>query len=65
MTKAFPPKKSSPSKKRRFEELLPDVARMITDFAQSNGHGRRQSGLMPVGRQGNLIVTSTKTVKGF
>jgi predicted Zn-dependent protease len=35
----------------------------ITDFAQSNGHGRRQPGLMPVGRQGNLIVTSTKTVK--
>jgi len=35
----------------------------ITDFAQSNGHGRRQSGLMPVGRQGNLIVTSTNTVK--
>ena len=35
----------------------------ITGFAQSNGHGRRQPGLMPVGRQGNLIVTSTKTVK--
>jgi len=35
----------------------------ITDFGHSNGHGRRQSGLMPVGRQGNLIVTSTNTVK--
>jgi TldD protein len=35
----------------------------ITDFSHSNGHGRRQPGLMPVGRQGNLIVTSTKTVK--
>jgi TldD protein len=35
----------------------------VTDFGHSNGHGRRQPGLMPVGRQGNLIVTSTKTVK--
>jgi TldD protein len=35
----------------------------ITDFSHSNGHGRRQPGLMPVGRQGNLIVTSTKKVK--
>jgi predicted Zn-dependent protease len=35
----------------------------ITDFSHSNGHGRRQPGLMPVGRQGNLIVTSAKTVK--
>jgi TldD protein len=35
----------------------------ITDFSHSNGHGRRQPGLMPVGRQGNLIVTSTNTVK--
>ena len=32
------------------------------DFSQSNGHGRGQPGLMPTGRQGNLIVTSTKTV---
>ena len=32
------------------------------DFGQSNGHGRGQPGLMPTGRQGNLIVTSTKTV---
>ena len=35
----------------------------ITNFSHSNGHGRRQVGLMPTGRQGNLIVTSTKTVK--
>jgi predicted Zn-dependent protease len=35
----------------------------ITDFSHSNGHGRRQPGLMPVGRQGNRIVTSTNTVK--
>jgi len=35
----------------------------ITGFSHSNGHGRRQAGLMPTGRQGNLIVTSTKTVK--
>ena len=35
----------------------------ITNFSHSNGHGRRQPGLMPTGRQGNLIVTSTNTVK--
>ncbi len=35
----------------------------IMNFSNSNGHGRRQTGLMPTGRQGNLIVTSTKTVK--
>src|SRR5215472_2305467 len=35
----------------------------VTGFDHSNGHGRRQPGLMPVGRQGNQIVTSTKTVK--
>jgi TldD protein len=34
----------------------------ITGFSHTNGHGRRQPGLMPTGRQGNLIVTSTKTV---
>jgi TldD protein len=34
----------------------------IKNFAQSNGHGRNQPGRMPTGRQGNLIVTSTKTV---
>ena len=35
----------------------------ITNFSQSNGHGRRQPGLMATGRQGNLVVTSTHTVK--
>ncbi len=35
----------------------------ITNFAKSNGHGRRQAGYMPTGRQGNLIVESSKTVK--
>jgi len=35
----------------------------ITNFSHSNGHGRRQPGLMPTGRQGNLIVTSKNTVK--
>src|ERR1700687_4207057 len=34
----------------------------IKDFSQSNGHGRNQPGLMPTGRQGNLIVTSSETV---
>jgi len=33
----------------------------IASFAESNGHGRAQSGRVPTGRQGNLIVTSTKT----
>ena len=33
----------------------------IANFAESNGHGRAQSGRVPTGRQGNLIVTSTKT----
>ncbi len=34
----------------------------IASFSASNGHGRAQTGRMPTGRQGNLIVTSTKTV---
>jgi TldD protein len=34
----------------------------ITGFDHSNGHGRRQAGLMATGRQGNLIVTSTHAV---
>jgi TldD protein len=34
----------------------------VKNFSNSNGHGRAQSGKMPVGRQGNLIVTSSKTV---
>jgi TldD protein len=32
------------------------------NFSHSNGHGRDQVGLMPTGRQGNLIVTSTNQV---
>ena len=34
----------------------------IAGFANSNGHGRAETGKMPTGRQGNLIVTSTKAV---
>lgn len=34
----------------------------IASFAESNGHGRAETGKMPTGRQGNLIVSSTKTV---
>jgi TldD protein len=34
----------------------------IKNFGVSNGHGRNQPGLMPTGRQGNLIVTSTQSV---
>lgn len=34
----------------------------IASFSASNGHGRAQVGRMPTGRQGNLIVTSTKSV---
>jgi TldD protein len=34
----------------------------IANFSQSNGHGRGQIGRVPNGRQGNLIVTSTKSV---
>ena len=33
----------------------------IASFSESNGHGRAQTGRMPTGRQGNLIVTSTKS----
>jgi TldD protein len=35
----------------------------VKNFANSNGHGRGQPGLVPIGRQGNLIVTSSRTVK--
>jgi TldD protein len=35
----------------------------IKNFGNSNGHGRAQMGLVPTGRQGNLIVSSTRTVK--
>jgi TldD protein len=34
----------------------------VKNFGSSNGHGRAQEGMMPVGRQGNLIVTSSKTI---
>ena len=34
----------------------------VASFAQTNGHGRAETGKMPTGRQGNLIVTSTKAV---
>lgn len=34
----------------------------VKDFEKSNGHGRAQPGLMPVGRQANLIVSSSKNV---
>ena len=34
----------------------------IASFGLSNGHGRAETGRMPTGRQGNLIVTSTKSV---
>ncbi len=34
----------------------------VAGFSHSNGHGRAETGKMPTGRQGNLIVTSTKTV---
>jgi TldD protein len=32
----------------------------IANFGLSNGHGRAEPGHVPTGRQGNLIVTSTK-----
>ena len=34
----------------------------IASFSESNGHGRAEVGHIPTGRQGNLIVTSTKSV---
>jgi TldD protein len=34
----------------------------IASFSISNGHGRAEVGHMPTGRQGNLIVSSSKTV---
>jgi predicted Zn-dependent protease len=34
----------------------------IASFSNSNGHGRSETGHMPTGRQGNLIVTSSKSV---
>jgi TldD protein len=32
----------------------------IASFSTSNGHGRAETGRVPTGRQGNLIVSSTK-----
>jgi predicted Zn-dependent protease len=34
----------------------------LVSLPKSNGHGRRQLGYVPVARQGNLIVSSTKMV---
>ena len=34
----------------------------IANFGSSNGHGRAEAGHVPNGRQGNLIVTSTRMV---
>ncbi|MGP8252648.1 MAG: TldD/PmbA family protein [Terracidiphilus sp.] len=34
----------------------------IASFSSSNGHGRAETGHIPTGRQGNLIVTSTNMV---
>ena len=34
----------------------------IEGFARSNGHGRRQPGSEPVARQGNLLVTASRSV---
>ncbi len=34
----------------------------LIGFPHSNGHGRAQTGLMPVSRQGNLVVQSSKQV---
>src|SRR5205823_399002 len=34
----------------------------INEIKHTNGHGRKQLGLMPTGRHGNLIVSSTQTV---
>src|SRR6202021_2972409 len=34
----------------------------LVTIPESNGHGRRQLGFVPVARQGNLIVSSSKTI---
>jgi TldD protein len=34
----------------------------LVNIPHSNGHGRRQLGFVPVARQGNLIVSSSKTM---
>jgi len=35
----------------------------IKNFSNSNGHGRAQAGFVPTGRQGNLIVSSSRRVR--
>ena len=35
----------------------------IKNFSNSNGHGRAEAGRLPTGRQGNLIVSSSRSVK--
>jgi predicted Zn-dependent protease len=60
----------SEGQKSRRVELIQDgvlktflMSRLpIASFSESNGHGRAQSGHMPTGRQGNLVVTSTRQV---
>jgi predicted Zn-dependent protease len=34
----------------------------VSGFEHSNGHGRAQDGAMPTGRQGNLIISASKSV---
>ncbi|MCP4218862.1 MAG: peptidase U62 [bacterium] len=34
----------------------------VEGFPKSNGHGRAQQGMIPVSRQGNLVLTSSQTV---
>ncbi len=34
----------------------------IKGFARSNGHGRAQAGLLPVSRQGNLVISASNRV---
>lgn len=60
----------SEGQKSRRVELISDgvlkqflMSRMpVKGFLHSNGHGRAQETRMPAGRQGNLIVRSSKTV---
>jgi predicted Zn-dependent protease len=60
----------SEGQKSRRVELISDgmlkdflMSRLpVKGFLHSNGHGRAQDSHMPVGRQGNLIVRSSKTV---
>ncbi|HZD95710.1 MAG TPA: metallopeptidase TldD-related protein, partial [Candidatus Sulfotelmatobacter sp.] len=60
----------SEGQKSRRVELISDgvlkeflMSRMpVKGFLHSNGHGRAQDARMPVGRQGNLIVRSSKSI---